>query len=63
MDNYLLFVGVAVAPFVCLDRRSYFTLINSHSKGCLKTLAGISGCALGILLVATIRATKFGHLF
>tara|TARA_R110001632_G_scaffold50409_2_gene125882 strand:- start:25907 stop:26518 length:612 start_codon:yes stop_codon:yes gene_type:complete len=60
MDNYLLFVGVAVATICLPGPAVLLTINNSIQKGVLKTLAGISGVTLGILLVATISATSLG---
>jgi len=60
MDKLFIVVGWLLQPFVCLDRRSFLRLITLFKKGVLKTLAGISGVTLGILLVATISATSLG---
>jgi len=48
MDNYLLFVGGAVQPFVCLDRRSLLTINTTLiQKGSKKNTGGDFRCDVG----------------
>tara|TARA_R110001606_G_scaffold392332_1_gene561176 strand:- start:438 stop:1049 length:612 start_codon:yes stop_codon:yes gene_type:complete len=60
MDNYLLYVGVAIATICLPGPAVVLTINNAIQKGLLKTFAGIFGVALAILLVATISATSLG---
>lgn len=60
MENYLIYVGVAIATILLPGPAVMLTLNNSIQRGILKSLAGILGIALAILLVAIISATSLG---
>lgn len=60
MDNYLIYVGVAMATILLPGPAVILTINNSIQKGLLKSLSGILGIALAILLVAIISATSLG---
>ncbi len=60
MDNYLLYVGVAIATILLPGPAVMLTINNSIQRGLLKSIAGIMGIALAILLVAFISATSLG---
>jgi len=60
MENYLIYVGVASATILLPGPAVMLTLNNSIQRGLLKSLAGILGIALAILLVAIISATSLG---
>jgi threonine/homoserine/homoserine lactone efflux protein len=60
MDNYLIYVGVAIATILLPGPAVMLTINNSIQRGLLKSLAGIFGVALAILLVAVISATSLG---
>lgn len=60
MENYIIYVGVAIATILLPGPAVMLTLNNSIQRGVLKSFAGILGIALAILLVATISATSLG---
>ena len=60
MENYLIYVGVAIATILLPGPAVMLTLNNSIQRGLLKSLAGILGIALAILLVAIISAKSLG---
>ncbi|WP_370060153.1 LysE family transporter, partial [Neptunomonas phycophila] len=60
MESYLIYVGVAIATILLPGPAVMLTLNNSIQRGILKSLAGILGIALAILLVAIISATSLG---
>ena len=60
VENYLIYVGVAIATILLPGPAVMLTLNNSLQRGLLKSLAGILGIALAILLVAIISATSLG---
>jgi threonine/homoserine/homoserine lactone efflux protein len=60
MDNYLIYVGVAIATILLPGPAVMLTISNSIQRGLFKSLAGIFGIALAILLVAVISATSLG---
>ena len=60
MDNYFLYVGVAIATILLPGPAVLLTINNAIQKGFLKTFAGIFGVALAILMVATVSATSLG---
>lgn len=60
MDNYLIYVGVAMATILLPGPAVVLTINNSIQRGLLKSVAGILGIALAILLVAVISATSLG---
>ena len=60
MDNYLLYVGVAIATILLPGPAVMLTINNSIQRGLLKSIAGILGIALAILIVAFISATSLG---
>ncbi|MEO9947198.1 LysE family translocator [Paraglaciecola sp.] len=60
MENYIIYVGVAIATILLPGPAVMLTLNNSIQRGLLKSFAGILGIALAILLVATISATSLG---
>lgn len=60
MENYLIYVGVAIATILLPGPAVMLTLNNSIQRGILKSLAGILGIALAIFLVAIISATSLG---
>ena len=60
MDNYLIYVGVAIATILLPGPAVMLTINNSIQRGLLKSLAGILGISLAILLVAFISATSLG---
>ncbi|MDO6466526.1 LysE family translocator [Neptunomonas phycophila] len=60
MENYLIYVGVVIATILLPGPAVMLTLNNSIQRGILKSLAGILGIALAILLVAIISATSLG---
>lgn len=60
MENYLIYVGVAMATILLPGPAVMLTLNNSIQRGLLKSFAGILGIALAILLVALISATSLG---
>lgn len=62
MDNYLVYVGVAIATILLPGPAVMLTINNSIRRGLVKSLAGIFGIALAILLVAIISATSLGVL-
>ncbi|MEX0739864.1 MAG: LysE family translocator [Pseudohongiella sp.] len=60
MENYLVYVGVAIATILLPGPAVMLTINNSMQRGLWKSLAGILGIALAILLVAFISATSLG---
>lgn len=60
MENYLIYVGIAIATIMLPGPAVMLTLNNAIQRGLLKTLAGILGIASAILLVAIISATSLG---
>lgn len=60
MDNYVIYVGVAIATILLPGPAVMLTINNSIQKGLLRYFAGILGIALAILLVAIISATSLG---
>ncbi|WP_082866671.1 LysE family translocator [Pseudohongiella nitratireducens] len=60
MDNYLIYVGVAIATILLPGPAVMLTINNSIQRGLFKSLSGIFGIALAILLVAVISATSLG---
>lgn len=62
IDNYLLYIGVALATILLLGPAVMLTVNNSIQRGFLKSLAGIFGIATAILIVAAISATSIGVL-
>ncbi|PSJ47478.1 lysine transporter LysE [Zobellella endophytica] len=60
MDNYVIYVGVAIATILLPGPAVMLTINNSIQRGLFKSLAGIFGIALAILLVAIISATSLG---
>ena len=60
MDNYLVYFGIAMATVLLPGPAVILTLNNSIQRGLPRTLAGIMGIALAILLVAVISATSLG---
>ncbi|CAH9050244.1 Homoserine/homoserine lactone efflux protein [Pseudoalteromonas holothuriae] len=62
MDNYLIYIGVALVTILVPGPAVVLTLNNSMQRGLPRTLAGIFGVSLGILLVAVISATGVGVL-
>ena len=60
MENYMIYVGVAIATILLPGPAVMLTLNNSIQRGLLKSLAGILGISLAILLVAIISATSLG---
>lgn len=60
MDNYLLYVGVAIATILLPGPAVMLTINNAIQRGLLKSIAGILGIALAILIVAFISATSLG---
>ncbi|MFT2096989.1 LysE family translocator [Marinomonas sp. 2405UD66-6] len=60
MESYMIYVGVAIATILLPGPAVMLTLNNAIQRGLLKSLAGILGVSLAILLVATISATSLG---
>ncbi|MEJ6476969.1 LysE family translocator [Pseudoalteromonas piscicida] len=60
MDNYLLFLGVALATILLPGPAVMLTINNSIQRGFIKSLAGICGVALGIMIVAAVSASSLG---
>lgn len=60
MDNYLIYVSVAIATILLPGPAVMLTINNSIQRGLFKSIAGIFGIALAILLVAVISATSLG---
>ncbi|WP_288130544.1 LysE family translocator [Microbulbifer sp.] len=60
MDNYLIYVGVAIATILLPGPAVMLTINNSIQRGLFKSISGILGIALAILLVAVISATSLG---
>lgn len=60
LDNYFLFVGVALATILLPGPAVMLTINNSIQRGFTKSLAGICGVALGILIVAAVSASSLG---
>lgn len=60
MDNYLIYIGVAIATILLPGPAVMLTVNNSIQRGLLKSFSGILGIALAILLVAIISATSLG---
>ena len=60
MENYLIYLGVAAATILLPGPAVMLTLNNAMQRGLIKTLAGVFGVALAILLVAIISASSLG---
>lgn len=60
MDNYLVYVGIAMATVLLPGPAVILTLNNSIQRGLPRAFAGIAGIALAIFLVAVISATSLG---
>lgn len=60
MENYLIYVGIAIATILLPGPAVMLTLNNAIQRGLVRTLAGILGIASAILLVAIISATSLG---
>ncbi|WP_340677390.1 LysE family translocator [Paraglaciecola sp.] len=60
MDNYLVYVGVAIATILLPGPAVMLTINNSIQRGLFRSLAGVLGIAIAILLVAVISATSLG---
>lgn len=60
MDNYLIYVGVALATVLLPGPAVMLTINNSIQRGSLKSLAGILGIALAILVIAYISVSSLG---
>lgn len=60
MDNYLIYVGVAIATILLPGPAVILTVTNAIQRGLLKSFAGILGVASAILMVAIISATSLG---
>ena len=60
VENYLIYIGVAAATVLLPGPAVMLTLNNAMQRGLIKTLAGVLGVALAILLVAIISATSLG---
>lgn len=60
MENYLLYIAFAVATILLPGPAVMLTISNSIQRGLSKSLAGILGIALAILLVAFVSATSLG---
>jgi len=60
VDNYLIYVSVAMATIGLPGPAIMLTINNSIQRGFFKSLAGIFGITLAILLVAVISATSLG---
>ena len=60
MENYLIYVGVAIVTVLLPGPAVMLTINNSIQRGLLKSFFGIIGIALAILLVAIISATSLG---
>lgn len=60
MDNYLVYLGVAMATVMLPGPAVILTLNNSIQRGLSRTFSGIVGIALAILLVSVISATSLG---
>jgi homoserine/homoserine lactone efflux protein len=58
MDNDAIYVAVAAATIALPDPAVMLTINNSIQRGLGKSLAGIAGIALAILLVAIFSATS-----
>ena len=62
MDNYELYVGLALATILLPGPAVMLTINNAVQRSLSYTFAGILGVALAILLVATVSATSLGVL-
>lgn len=60
MENYLIYIGVAIATILLPGPAVMLTISNSIQRGFSKSLAGVLGIALAILLVAFVSATSLG---
>lgn len=60
MDNYVIYVGVAIATILLPGPAVMLTINNAIQRGLLRCFAGILGIALAILLVAIVSATSLG---
>lgn len=60
MDNYLIYVGIALVTILLPGPAVVLTINNAIQRGLLKSFAGILGIALAILFVAIISATSLG---
>ena len=60
MENYLIYVGVAIVTILLPGPAVMLTINNSIQRGLSKSFIGIIGIALAILLVAIISATSLG---
>lgn len=60
MDNYLIYVGVAMATILLPGPAVILTINNAIQRGLFMSLAGILGIALAILVVAVVSATSLG---
>lgn len=60
MDNYIIYIGVAMATIFLPGPAVMLTINNAIQRGLLRSFAGILGIALAILLVAIISASSLG---
>ncbi len=60
MENYFVYIGVAIATILLPGPAVMLTITNSIQRGLSKSLAGVLGIALAILLVAFVSATSLG---
>jgi len=60
MDNYLLFILIAIATILSPGPGVIMTLTNAIQQGLSGTFSGILGIAFGTFVVATISATSLG---
>lgn len=60
MDNYIIYVGVAIATILLPGPAVMLTVNNAIQRGFLKSFSGILGIAFAILLVAIISASSLG---
>jgi homoserine/homoserine lactone efflux protein len=62
MDSYLIYLGLAIATLLMPGPVVILTINNSIQRGLTKSLAGILGITLAIMLIALISATSLGIL-
>ncbi len=60
MNNYLVYVGVALTTVLLPGPAVMLTINNAVRRGLLRSLVGIAGIALAILVIALISASSLG---
>lgn len=60
MENYFVYISLAMATILLPGPAVMLTISNSIQRGLSKSFAGVLGIALAILLVAFVSATSLG---